>query len=140
MPSLAMHQQRVAFITWELAKTAGLGKKRTEGVFLAGLLHDIGALSLEDKRTLHDNEVSEIDLHCIRGWKLFKSNPWLKPCADLVLYHHREWTDWEEPWDAPRAFDSQILFLADHLERQIDRKDYILHQQEDLCNGLTGMN
>ena len=39
-----------------------------------------------------------------------------------------------------RAFDSQILFLADHLERQIDRKAYILHQQEDLCNGLKKLS
>ena len=134
--SLAMHQQRTAFIAWELAKRAKLEEKRIEKVFLAGLLHDIGALSIEEKKSLHDNETSEVEQHCIRGQHLFKSNPWLAPCADLVRYHHREWVTYEEPRDAPEVFDSQLLFLADYLERQIDRKTYILHQNEALCGQM----
>jgi len=47
--SLAMHQQRTAFIAWELGKQAKLEGKRLEHVFIAGLLHDIGALSIEQK-------------------------------------------------------------------------------------------
>ena len=134
--SLAMHQQRVAFIAWELGKQAKLEEKRIENVFIAGLLHDIGALSLEEKKSLHDNEMSETEPHCIRGQHLFKSNPWLAPCADLVRYHHRDWVMWKEARDTPEVFDSQLLFLADNLERQIDRKIYILHQNELICNRL----
>ena len=134
--SLAMHQQRTAFIAWELAKHAKLEEKRMEKVFLAGLLHDIGALSIEEKKSLHDNETLDVEQHCIRGKNLFKSNPWLAPCADLVRYHHRGWVMWEEPRDTPQVFDSQLLFLADYLERQIDRKTYILHQDEVLCTRL----
>jgi HD-GYP domain-containing protein (c-di-GMP phosphodiesterase class II) len=134
--SLAMHQQRTAFIAWELAKRAKLEEKRIENVFIAGLLHDIGALSIEEKKSLHDNETSAVEPHCIRGQHLFKSNPWLAPCADLVRYHHRDWITCEEPRDTPEVFDSQLLFLADYLERQIDRKTYILHQDEALCSRL----
>ncbi len=134
--SLAMHQQRTAFIAWELGKRAKLEGKRIENVFIAGLLHDIGALSIEEKKSLHDNETSAVEQHCIRGHNLFKSNPWLAPCADLVRYHHRDWVMWEEPRDAPKVFDSQLLFLADYLERQVDRKTYILHQNEALCSRL----
>ena len=134
--SLAMHQQRTAFIAWELGKNAKLPEKRIENVFIAGLLHDIGALSIEEKRSLHDNETAEVEPHCIRGQHLFKSNPWLASCADLVRYHHREWVTYEEPRDAPEVFDSQLLFLADYLERQIDRKTYILHQNEALCGQM----
>ena len=134
--SLAMHQQRTAFIAWELGKRAKLEEKRIEHVFIAGLLHDIGALSIEEKKSLHDNETSAVEQHCIRGHNLFKSNPWLAPCADLVRYHHRDWFMWEEPRDAPKVFDSQLLFLADYLERQVDRKTYILHQNEALCSRL----
>ncbi|MFH0950426.1 MAG: HD domain-containing phosphohydrolase [Candidatus Micrarchaeota archaeon] len=134
--SLAMHQQRTAFIAWELGKLAKLDGKRLEHVFIAGLLHDIGALSIEEKKSLHDNETSAVDQHCIRGQNLFKSNPWLSPCADLVRYHHRDWVTWEEPRNSPEVFDSQLLYLADYLERQIDRKTYILHQDEALCSRL----
>jgi HD-GYP domain-containing protein (c-di-GMP phosphodiesterase class II) len=135
--SLAMHQQRAAFIAWELGKRAKLPEKRIENVFLAALLHDIGALSIEEKKSLHDHETSAVQQHCIRGQHLFQSNPWLAPCADLVRYHHRDWVTYEEPRDTPEVFDSQLLFLADYLERQIDRKTYILHQNQELGNRLT---
>ncbi|MFA4916084.1 MAG: HD domain-containing phosphohydrolase [Syntrophales bacterium] len=134
--SLAMHQQRTAYIAWELGKRVKLEEKRLEHVFIAGLLHDIGALSIEDKKSLHDNETTATEQHCIRGQNLFKSNPWLAPCANLVRYHHQDWVLWEEPRDVPEVFDSQLLFLADYLERQIDRKTYILHQDEMLRSRL----
>jgi HD-GYP domain-containing protein (c-di-GMP phosphodiesterase class II) len=139
-PSLAMHQQRVAFIAWELGKRAKLDDKRIERVFLAGLLHDIGALSIEDKKSLHDNEVSSVEPHCIRGRNLFRSNPWLTSCRNLVRYHHREWVAWKDSQDTTEAFDSQLLFLADYLEREIDRKTYILHQTDTICNKLKGLS
>ena len=134
--SLAKHQLRTAFIAWELGKMAKLQEKRLENVFIAGLLHDIGALSIEEKISLHDNETLETETHCIRGAYLFTSNPWLAPCANLVRYHHRDWIQFEEPRDTPEVFDAQILFLADYLERQIDRNAYILHQTQVLCSGL----
>ena len=93
-------------------------------------------MSIEQKKSLHDNETSAVEPHCIRGQHLFKSNPWLAPCADLVRYHHRDWVTYEEPRDATEVFDSQLLYLADYLDRQIDRKTYILHQDEVLCNRL----
>lgn len=139
-PSLAMHQQRTAFIAWEIAKRANLEGKRIENVFIAGLLHDIGALSLEEKKSLHNNETTDVETHCIRGMNLFKSNPWLAPSADLVRYHHREWIMWKELKNTPYAFDSQLLFLADYLERQIDRKTYILHQDEMLCSRIKQLS
>lgn len=138
--SLAMHQLRVAFIVWELGKKAGLEAKRIENVFLAGLLHDIGALSVEDKQSIHDMEVSHVEEHCIRGSNLFRSNPWLAAGSDLVRYHHREWKTWEEPRDTPEVFDTQLLFLADHLERQINRNTYILHQNEKLRDNLRKLS
>lgn len=131
-PSLAMHQQRVALTAWEMGKMAGLDEKRIERVFLAALLHDIGAMSIEEKKSLHDNEASGTEAHAIRGCTLFKSCPWLADGADLVRHHHREWTAWGERKDTPVAFDSQLLFLADFLERHIDRGTYILHQNEAL--------
>jgi len=134
--SLAMHQQRTAFVAWTLAEQAKLPKKRVENVFLAGLLHDIGALSVEEKKSLHDNEQSDLEVHSIRGQHLYASNPWLAPSADLVRYHHRAWDTWESPRNAPVVFDSQVLYLADYLERQIDRNAYILHQRQALCSQL----
>ncbi|HLA04607.1 MAG TPA: HDOD domain-containing protein, partial [Syntrophales bacterium] len=48
-PALAQHQQRTAFVVWEMGKVAKLADERLENNFMAALLHDIGALSLEEK-------------------------------------------------------------------------------------------
>jgi HD-GYP domain-containing protein (c-di-GMP phosphodiesterase class II) len=134
--SLAMHQQRTAFIAWQLAKAAGLDSKRIEEVFIAGLLHDIGALTVEEKKSLHDNETKETENHCIKGQILFESNPWLKSSAILVRNHHRDWADWGESRNTPEAFSSQLLYLADYLERHIDRNIYILHQEKAIQESI----
>jgi HD-GYP domain-containing protein (c-di-GMP phosphodiesterase class II) len=138
-PSLAMHQQRTAFVAWEMGKAARLDEKRIENVFLAGLLHDIGALSIEEKLSLHESETTNVRQHCVRGEYLFQSNPWLAPGAELVRHHHREWVNWDEPIDTPRVFGSQLLYLADFLERQIERRTYILHQDGMLRNKIRDL-
>jgi HD-GYP domain-containing protein (c-di-GMP phosphodiesterase class II) len=137
--SLAMHQQRTAFIAWQLGKAAGLDNKRIEEVFIAGLLHDIGALTVEEKKSLHDNETTKTENHCIKGQILFESNPWLTSSAILVRNHHRDWTDWKESRNTPEAFGSQLLYLADHLERSIDRNIYILHQEKAIQESIKGL-
>ena len=48
-PALIHHQQRVAFVTWEMAKAAKISNERLERSFIAALVHDLGALTLEDK-------------------------------------------------------------------------------------------
>jgi HD-GYP domain-containing protein (c-di-GMP phosphodiesterase class II) len=140
-PSLAQHQQRTAFVVSELGKAAGFPAERLEHIFVAALLHDVGALSLEEKVSLHDWEAEDTGTHCIRGALLLGTVPWLENAAQRVRFHHTEWQNWEEPIDAPLVFDSQLLFLADYLERLIDRKRYILHQHEGIIvklNALSG--
>ncbi len=131
-PQLAQHQQRTAFIVAELGRAAGLPDGRLENAFIAALLHDVGALSLEEKIALHNWESDKTDEHCIRGQMLLQTVPWLEDAAMLVRFHHTERQRFEGPIGSPLVFDSQLLFLADYLERLIDRDRYILHQHEDI--------
>ena len=135
-PQLAQHQQRTAFVVSELGRAAGLPDGRLENAFMAALLHDVGALSLEEKIALHNWESDKTDEHCIRGQMLLQTVPWLKDAARLVRFHHTEWQRFEEPIESPLVFDSQLLFLADYLERLIDRNRYILHQHEDILSKI----
>jgi len=138
-PALAQHQQRTAFIVWEMGKTAKLPKTSIERLFLAALLHDIGALSPEEKLSLHAFEADSPAVHCVRGEALYNQVPWLKPSAAIVRHHHRNWQDWDEPITTPVVAESQILLLADYLERLIRRGVYILHQNEQLTAELAGL-
>ncbi len=135
-PSLAQHQQRTAFIVWEMGKAARLSEERLEKNFMAALLHDIGALSVEEKISLHNFEIKDAETHCIRGEFLLEKVPWLKDEAQIIRFHHREWQDRKESIETHFIFESQVLALADYLERLINRNQYILHQHEDIISKI----
>jgi len=139
-PLLSSHQQRVAFIAWEIGKAADLSEDAIERLFVSGLLHDIGALSPEEKISLHQFETTSTGLHCVRGEALFELVPWLKRAAKIVRFHHKSWKQWEEPISSPIVLESQILFLADYLERSVDRSQYILHQEKQLIEKIVSLS
>jgi HD-GYP domain-containing protein (c-di-GMP phosphodiesterase class II) len=139
-PSLTQHQQRTAFIVWEMGKVARLHDDRLEKNFIAALLHDIGALSVEEKISLRNFKIENIENHCIRGELLLDRVPWLREAAQTVRFHHREWKDWRESIETPLVFDAQLLFIADYLERLIDRDQYILHQHEDILSRIKSLS
>lgn len=131
-PRIASHQIRTAFIAWQIAEAAALSKERIENLFIASLFHDIGALSFEEKLRIYNFEEDNLDSHCILGESLFDSSPIFAPAKRIVRYHHKPCRLWDSIIDTPDAFDSQILFLADYLERKIDRTRFILQQTDDL--------
>ncbi len=136
-PAIAAHQLRTAFIAWRLAKEAGFPEKEIEKIYLAALLHDIGALTLEEKQKLHGGfDETNLETHCVLGAALFQLSPLLKPSADIVRYHHRAWEDWDKTIDSPGVADAQILVLADEIERMIHRKHYILHQVDGIASQI----
>jgi len=132
---LADHQVRTAFISSEMAHAARLDYGQTERLFVAALLHDIGALSPEEKIGMHNFEDLDPGSHCRWGGKLFRETFWLEPSARIIDWHH---TPMSKHQGAGRSISesdvlaSQILFLADHLERGIRRDTFILHQKETL--------
>ena len=139
-PLLIQHQQRTAFVVWEMGKAARLSIERLEKVFIAALLHDIGAFSLEEKISLRDFEIEKVEDHCIRGELLLNNIPWLKDSAKIIRFHHKEWQHWGESIENPVVLESQLLFLADYLERAIKREYYILHQHEDIISKIESLS
>jgi HD-GYP domain-containing protein (c-di-GMP phosphodiesterase class II) len=129
---IASHQMRVAFIAWQIAKTAGISTERIKNIFLAALFHDIGALSLEEKIKIQKFEKIDIDIHCILGEALFESTPLFTPAKKLVRNHHKTWQSWNSTITETEPFDSQVIYIADFLEKSIKRSRYILHQVDDL--------
>jgi HD-GYP domain-containing protein (c-di-GMP phosphodiesterase class II) len=139
-PSLTQHQQRTAFVVWEMGKAARLSNERLQNVFIAALLHDIGAFSLEEKIHIRNFEVDNPEEHCIRGERLLNNIPWLNVSARIIRFHHKEWRHWGESIENPVVFESQLLLLADYLERAIKREHYILHQHENIISKIESLS
>lgn len=139
-PLLIKHQQITAFVVWAMGKAARFSSERLGKIFIAALLHDIGAFSLEEKTSLRNFEVENLEEHCIRGELLLNNIPWLKDSAKIIRYHHKGWQSWGESIENPLVLESQLLFLADYLERQIRRDYYILHQHEDIISKIKSLS
>jgi len=133
---LSNHQLRTAYIVWKMGAYAKLPIERHERLFVAASLHDIGAFSIEEKLRVHDFEQNDPEQHCSRGVFLFEQVPWLAPAADIVKNHHKAWNQWNESVNLDPVIDSQMLMLADMVERQINRSRYILHQNESIRNSI----
>ncbi|MBU2601479.1 MAG: HD domain-containing protein [Actinobacteria bacterium] len=133
-PSIASHQMRTAYVVWQLGIAAELPPEELTSLFTAALFHDIGALTVEEKMALHAFEVVDPDRHCVLGESVFLQSPLLAPAAPIVRQHHTPWRGSPEVPSGAVESASQMLFLADLVERLIDRGTYILHQSA----GITG--
>jgi len=139
-PNLSQHQQRTAFIAWEMCKLTKFSTERLENVFVAALLHDIGAFSLEEKTAFLQVETLNMEEHCVRGQKILRKIPWLRESARIIRYHHKAIRDWHETIYVAHVFDSQIIYLADFVERQIDRNKFILCQHHDIIEKVKNLS
>ena len=131
-PNLHQHQLRTAFIALKIAEGSKLEAEIIEEMFAAALLHDIGAISVEEKVAIYEFDMTYYDLHCIRGEMLLNELPSCKNISEIVRNHHRHWRNWDKDIDDPVVISSQILCLADYIERSIDKNKYILHQKETI--------
>ncbi len=92
-PYTAGHQQRVAFLSVEIARELGWGHNRMEGLRLGALIHDIGKIAvpaeiLNRPGKLSDVEFAIIKTHPVVGGDILKhvTFPW--PIREMVLQHH----------------------------------------------------
>ena len=138
--SIASHQMRTAFICWQMANAAELPLDEKQNLFIGAILHDVGALTAEDKMEVHNFDNVDPEPHCILGADLYESCSLLKESSQIVRWHHKPWSKWETSIDSKEVFGSQVLFLADHLERSIKQDQYILHQNEKITEKIISMS
>lgn len=138
-PHIAMHQQRVAYVSWQMAIEAGLTEEAKERILKAAVLHDVGALTAEEKINLFLSESKNPENHCILGEMIFNQVPWLQSASKIVRYHHTSWNEYNVHDINENIFESQIVMLADTVERSIDKKTLILHQVPELKSKIKSL-
>ena len=90
------HSQRVAFYAKKIAENLKLKQKLIEKIYVAGLLHDIGKISIPDSVLLKPSALSKIEYemikyHPVLSYELvskFKSLEDLQKIAKMVRQHH----------------------------------------------------
>ena len=92
-PYTAGHQNRVANIAGAIAAKMGFSKKRIHSLQMAGIVHDIGKISvpaeiLNKPGKLSDAEFSIIKEHPTTGYNILKGIEFHSPLAEIVYQHH----------------------------------------------------
>ncbi len=90
------HSDRVARVSVSLADTLGLDKQKQDLIYLAGLLHDIGKIGIDDQvlnkpGVLTDEEFEHIKQHPQFGYDILKGVRSLESILPVVLHHHEAW-------------------------------------------------
>ena len=90
------HSTRVAAYVREMAKRMGLDEQTQLHMYYAGLMHDIGKLTVADDvlnktSRLSTEEWSLIQQHTTNGAMLLKNFTILPEINDAVLYHHERY-------------------------------------------------
>jgi len=87
------HSERVAFYSAVIAKHLGMSAEKVEKVHLAGIIHDVGKIGIEDKilrkaSALTDEEYEIMKQHPSKGEHILEAVPMLKEMAGDGLMHH----------------------------------------------------
>ncbi len=92
-PYTSGHQARVAKLARSIAQQMGLSEEEMQVIHLAGLVHDLGKISipaeiLSKPGRLNAIEFSLIKLHPQSGYDILKGIDFSWPIAQMVLQHH----------------------------------------------------
>ncbi|WP_458701198.1 HD domain-containing phosphohydrolase [Sulfurospirillum sp. 1307] len=90
------HSQRVAKYSKMIAEHMGLNKQECEDLYKAGVLHDIGKVSIPDSILLKPGFLNDVEYRLIQehvnlGYKILSKIPLFKDMSKIVRAHHEKY-------------------------------------------------
>jgi hypothetical protein len=143
-PYTSGHSDRVARVAVRLALELRCDAKLVNTIYLAGLLHDVGKIGIDDsvlRKTgrLTDAEFEHIKMHPELGFKILSD---LRQVADVlpaVLHHHERWDGAGYPHglagtDIPRI--ARIMAVADAYDAMTSDRPYRPGMPEETVDAI----
>lgn len=95
-PYTCGHSDRVARLAVRLAQELGFPAEKLSRVYLAGLLHDIGKIGVNDSilqkpAALTAEEYNQVKLHAEKGHRILCGLRQFEDILPAVLHHHEAW-------------------------------------------------
>ncbi|HQM45716.1 MAG: PAS domain S-box protein [Syntrophaceae bacterium] len=131
-PYTAGHQRRVADLARSIAEEMELSRERIDGLRIAGMIHDLGKVSvpaeiLSMPRRLTELEFGLIKTHAQSGYDILKEIEFPWPVARIVLEHHERLNGSGYPFGLrgnETLLESRILAVADVVEAMSTHRPY----------------
>ncbi len=131
-PYTAGHQRRVATLARAIAEEMDLPAHQIEGIFMAGVVHDLGKIYvpaeiLSKPSRLNDIEFSLIKTHSQVGYDLLKTIDFPWPIAQIVHQHHERLNGSGYPQGLSSEqilIEAKIICVADVVEAMASHRPY----------------
>jgi len=131
-PYTAGHQRRVADLARSIAWEIGLTADQIDGIRMAGIIHDLGKISvpaeiLSKPTQLTSLEISLIKTHSQSGYDILKDIEFPWPIARIVLEHHEMINGSGYPKGLTGdelLIESKVLSVADVVEAMASHRPY----------------
>jgi len=131
-PYTAGHQRRMTDLARTMATEMGLPPEKIEGLRMAGVIHDIGKITLPTEILSKPTKLSAIEFSLIKehvrlGYDILKDveSPW--PLAEIVLQHHERLDGSGYPRGLKGEeilIEARILAVADVVEAMASHRPY----------------
>ncbi len=131
-PYTAGHQNRVSKIACAITEELDLNGALIEGIRMAGMIHDLGKITvpaeiLNKPGRLTEIEFSLIKTHSRLGYEILKDIAFPWPIAQIVLQHHERLDGSGYPrglTEKEILLESKILAVADVIEAMASHRPY----------------
>ncbi|MDD5008640.1 MAG: PAS domain S-box protein [Syntrophorhabdaceae bacterium] len=131
-PYTAGHQKKVSHLARAIAQEMNLSKDMIDKIRMAGVIHDLGKISvpaeiLSKPTKLTAIEFSLIKVHSQAGYNILKDAELPYPIAEIVLQHHERLDGSGYPQSLKNGqilLESQIIAVADVIEAMASHRPY----------------
>jgi HD-GYP domain-containing protein (c-di-GMP phosphodiesterase class II) len=135
-PSLGNHHKQVAYMASRIGTELGLDDDSQKDLVLAGTMHDIGALSLNEQLDDLRFEIAHINVHAEVGYSLLRLFKPMERLAKIVRHHHHPWN--EENRGDGVMIESDIIHIADRVAALIKHGRGVLGQAGAIRTAIAG--
>ena len=131
-PGITGHHKRVSNLGSAIARAMGLDDDMAESIRIAGLVHDIGNMSVPSEILSKPGRLSEMEynfvkLHPRSGYDILKETGLPYPVAEIVLQHHERMNGSGYPQGLKgkeMLLEASILAVADVVEAMVSPRPY----------------
>lgn len=131
-PYTAGHQRRTTNLARAIAQEMGLADEKVDGIRMAGVIHDLGKISvpaeiLSKPGSINDLEYNLIKIHAEAGYDILKGIDFPWPIAQIVLQHHERLDGSGYPMGLTGddiILEARIMAVADVVEAMASHRPY----------------
>lgn len=132
------HHKKVSLVAASIGEALGLETASIRELAMAGIVHDIGGLSLRSRLQTLEFDTQNPEHHCLPGYLLLAGFKPFARIARLVRFHHVYWQNGRgaESRSEEVPLLSHIIHLADRVAVLVDPDVEILSQKQAIIGQI----